>query len=126
MSDNSVHINGGSVVAGSIGGSGHTVRMTDPKAISVSDTDQFNQALGSLRTELAEIRCALTAVGDSRADPQEVDDVIDLLPEQPDASIEPARGAWAQLMQRLPMSAINLESLTRIASLLEQIKGLTG
>jgi hypothetical protein len=127
MSDSSIEFNRGPVIAGNIGGSGNTGSIRGPVQVNVSvQTDEIAQALDALRAELARLRGALDTTDGPEAQPDDVDTVIDLLPDEPDGGIERAESAWTRLVRRLPTSALDLDSVTKILALLEQVRMLTG
>lgn len=122
MSDPSVHITGGRVAAGNIGGSGNNGQINGPVDLSGgADTDQLASVLAELRAELARLRAQLGAAPDSAAD---VDDVLDELTD-PDPDIPAATTRWERLRRRIPEPLQNLDTIQQIVGLLEQVRGLT-
>ncbi|TLF80805.1 hypothetical protein [Nocardia cyriacigeorgica] len=121
MSDSSVHITGGRVAAGNIGGSGNNGQINGPVDLSGgADTDQLASVLAELRSELARLRAQLGAAPDSAAD---VDDVLDELAD-PDPDIPAATTRWERLRRRIPEPLQNLDTIQQIVGLLEQVRGL--
>ncbi|VFA96447.1 hypothetical protein [Nocardia cyriacigeorgica] len=117
----SVHISGGRVVAGNIGGSGNNGQINGPVDLSGgADTDQLAALLADLRAELGRLRSQLDAAPDSAAD---VDDVLhDLADPEPD--IPAATTRWERLRRRIPEPFQNLDTIQQIVGLLEQVRGL--
>ncbi|BDT85982.1 hypothetical protein [Nocardia cyriacigeorgica] len=117
----SVHITGGRIAAGNIGGSGNNGQINGPVDLSGgADTDQLAALLADLRVELGRLRSQLESAPDSSAD---VDDVLsDLADPEPD--IPAATTRWERLRRRIPEPLQNLVTIQQVVGLLEQLRGL--
>lgn len=117
----SVHITGGRIAAGNIGGSGNNGQINGPVDLSGgADTDQLAALLADLRGELGRLRSQLESAPDSAAD---LDDVLtDLADPGPD--IPAATTRWERLRRRIPEPLQNLDTIQQVVGLLEQVRGL--
>ncbi|MGW4241614.1 hypothetical protein [Nocardia sp. NPDC004722] len=119
-----VHITGGNVVAGNIGGIGNSSEMHGPVTMNITaETDQLRTTLEQLRDELAQLRGMLPATAGPDAHPDEVSELIEEL-ERPEPDARRVVGKWHRLLQRIPAPLRSIDSITRIVDLIAKVEGL--
>ncbi|WP_225728549.1 MULTISPECIES: hypothetical protein [unclassified Nocardia] len=124
-SNSGVEISGSQVVAGNIGGTGNTGTVRGRVTMrGTPHPDELATTLEQLLAELGRLRTQLVTATGPDAEPGDVDDVIDAL-NRTEPDVERAAGRWARLLRRIPEPLRNLDTVTKIVNLLQQVQNLT-
>ncbi|MFF0452914.1 hypothetical protein [Nocardia africana] len=123
-SSSKINITGSQVVAGNIGGSGNIERVLGSIRGSAR-ADASTDVVQQLREALQQLRQQLPTSDGADAQPAEIDTVLDDLdPVAP--NIQRAATKWELLMRRIPQSLRNIDTVTKIVTLITQLQELAG